>query len=156
MSTESAPDARSDGLINAFVFDGEGGARTVDWAGIDAWTPETGMLWLHLDYANPAVKEWLHTKSGVDEIILEALTDPDPRPRAIVYGDKLQLIVRGMNNNAGSTPESMISIRAWVEPKRVITMRHRASTSVKQRRRPHRAARRTDRRSRRRARRHAR
>jgi zinc transporter len=132
MSTESAPDARSDGLINAFVFDGEGGARTVDWAGIDAWTPETGMLWLHLDYANPAVKEWLHTKSGVDEIILEALTDPDPRPRAIVYGDKLQLIVRGMNNNAGSTPESMISIRAWVEPKRVITMRHRASTSVKQ------------------------
>jgi zinc transporter len=132
MSTESAQDARRDGLINAFLFDGQGGAKTLDWAGIDAWTPDSGMLWLHLDYATPAVKEWLDKKSGIDEIILEALTDPDPRPRAVAYGDKLQLIVRGMNNNAGSAPENMISVRAWVEPRRVITMRHRASTSVKQ------------------------
>ena len=132
MSTESAQDARSDGLINAFLFDGEGGAKMLDWAGIDAWTPASGMLWLHLDYATPAVKEWLDKKSGIDEIVLEALTDPDPRPRAVAYGDKLQLIVRGMNNNAGSAPENMISVRAWVEPRRVLTMRHRASTSVKQ------------------------
>lgn len=131
MSTES-PDARADGLINAFLFDGEGGATTLGWADIDAWRPEQGMLWLHLDYANPAVKLWLDTKSGIDEIVLSALTDPDPRPRATAYGDKLQLIVRGMNNNAGAAPESMISVRAWVEPKRVITMRHRASTSVRQ------------------------
>jgi zinc transporter len=131
-ASESGADARSDGLINAYLFDGKGGASSLDWAGIDAWKPSDGMVWLHLDYANPAVKTWLDTKSGIDSIVLEALTDPDPRPRAVAHGDKLQLIVRGMNNNAGSTPEAMISVRAWVEPDRVITMRHRASTSVRQ------------------------
>ncbi|HUS31754.1 MAG TPA: zinc transporter ZntB [Kofleriaceae bacterium] len=125
-------DARNDGLIDAFLFDGHGGARVLDWDGIDAWRADAGMLWLHVDYANPAVRQWLDTKSGIDDVILSALTDPDPRPRAIAYGDKLQLIVRGMNNNVGSAPENMISVRAWVEPRRVITMRHRASTSVKQ------------------------
>ena len=129
---DAGADARSDGLINAFLFDGKGGARTLDWAGIYAWKPADGMLWLHLDYANAAVKQWLDTKSGINAVVLEALTDPDPRPRAVSHGDKLQLIVRGMNNNSGSTPEKMISVRAWVEVDRVITLRHRASTSVRQ------------------------
>jgi zinc transporter len=41
------------------------------------------------------------------------------------------MILRGINNNAGAAPEDMISVRAWIEPHRVLTLRRRASTSVK-------------------------
>ena len=51
----------------------------------------------------------------------------DPRPRASAHGDATCcMIVRGINHvNEGATPEDMLSIRAWIEPHRVLTMRHR-------------------------------
>ncbi len=122
----------TDGLIHALVLDGKGGARSLDWAGVHAWKPEHGTLWLNLDYAGSAAVEWLARESRIDEIAVSALTDSDPRPRTVAHGDDLLLIVRGINNNAGAAPEDMVSIRAWIEPSRVITLRHRASTSIKQ------------------------
>lgn len=121
----------TDGLIHALLLDGKGGARALDWAGVKAWTPADGTLWMNLDYAGAAAVEWLGSASGVDAVFAEALTDPDPRPRAVAHGDALLLIVRGINNNAGAAPEDMISIRAWVEPTRIVTLRHRVSSSVR-------------------------
>jgi len=122
----------TDGLIHAFVLDGNGRARTLDWAGIDAWKPSDGVLWMNMDYAGSRASSWLETTSQIDPIVVSALTDADPRPRAVAHGDRLLLIMRGINNNAGAAPENMISVRAWIEPQRVITLRHRESSSVKQ------------------------
>jgi zinc transporter len=122
----------TDGLIHALLLDGKGGARALDWTAVRAWTPADGPLWINLDYAGAAAVEWLSSASGLDTVLAEALTDPDPRPRAVAHGDALLLIIRGINNNAGAAPEDMISLRAWVEPNRIVTLRHRASTSVKQ------------------------
>lgn len=121
----------TDGLIHALLLDGKGGARSLDWDGVKAWKAEDGVLWLNLDYAGKAAIEWLASRSNLDEVTISALTDPDPRPRTVAHGDEMLLIMRGINNNAGAAPEDMISIRAWVEPGRVVTLRHRASTSVK-------------------------
>lgn len=120
----------TDGLIHAYLLDGKGGARSLDWEGVRAWTPADGPLWMNLDYAGPAAVQWLGSASGVDAVFAEALTDPDPRPRAVAHGDALLLIVRGINNNAGAAPEDMISMRAWIEPNRIVTLRHRVSTSA--------------------------
>ena len=46
------------------------------------------------------------------------------------HGNDLLLIVRGINHAEGAAPEDMISIRAWIEPSRVITLRHRRSRSI--------------------------
>jgi zinc transporter len=121
----------TDGLIHALVLDGKGGARTLDWAGVDAWTPDDGILWLNLDYAGERAREWLEKKSRIDSVQVDALTDIDPRPRAVAHGDSLLMIVRGINFNAGAAPEDMISVRAWVEPRRIVTLRHRPSSSIK-------------------------
>jgi zinc transporter len=120
----------NDGLIHALVLDGKGGARVLDWAGVDAWTPDDGVLWLNLDYAGQQAREWLETKSRIDRVQVDALTDIDPRPRAVAHGDSLLMIVRGINFNAGAAPEDMISVRAWIEPRRIITLRHRPSSSI--------------------------
>ncbi len=124
MSTES-------GLLNAYVLDGKGGAKKLDWSGVRAWTPADGNLWLLLDYTLPDVAEWLEKESKIDPLMREALIDNDPRPRTIVHGDDLFVIARGINMNQDATPEDMISVRVWVERDRVITMRHRLSRTLK-------------------------
>jgi zinc transporter len=118
------------GLIHALLLDGKGGARRLDWAGVRAWSPNDGVLWLNLDYAQADAVAWLAGDAQLDPIVREALTDPDPRPRAVAHGEDLKLIVRGINQNEGSQPEDMLSVRAWIEPRRIVTLRHRKSRSI--------------------------
>lgn len=120
----------STGLLNAFVLDGRGGAKKLDWSGVRAWQPFDGTLWLVLDYTVGDVVEWLDKESQIDPLMREALCEEDPRPRAIPHGDDLFLIVRGINMNQDATPEDMISVRVFVENRRVITMRHRMSRTL--------------------------
>jgi zinc transporter len=119
------------GLLHALLLDGKGGARALDWDGVAAWKPADGLLWLNLDYSLADAQEWLSTKSDLDPVTISALTDSDPRPRAVAHGNALLMIMRGINNNAGAAPEDMISVRTYVEPERVLTLRHRPSSSVK-------------------------
>jgi zinc transporter len=113
------------GLIHAFVLDGAGGGRALDWDGVDRWRPDDGILWLNLDYTGPDAQGWLTLRSGLDPIVRDALLDPDPRPRALPIGDALLLILRAVNLNTGAEPEDMVSFRCWIEPRRIITLRHR-------------------------------
>jgi zinc transporter len=118
------------GLLHALMLDGAGRARPVAWADVEAWTPDQGLLWLDLDYHTPEVMTWLMTASKIDPVTISALTDSDPRPRAAVHGENLLLVLRGINNNAGAEPEDMISVRTWIEPRRIVMLRHRQSTTV--------------------------
>ena len=119
------------GLLHAFLLDGQGGAMRLDWDGVRAWQPADGVLWLNLDYTRADAQQWLDDESGIDLLMREALLEPDPRPRATPHGEHLLVIARGINQNEGSEPEDMISVRAWIEPQRIITMRHRVSRSLK-------------------------
>jgi zinc transporter len=118
------------GLLHAFVLDGRGGARPLDWDGVARWAPDDGVLWLVLDYSIDDAAAWLAESSGLEPLAREALLDIDPRPRAAAFGEDLLLIVRGINANADSQPEDMVSIRMWIEPRRVVTLRHRGSRSL--------------------------
>jgi len=129
MSIAAAPEPT--GLANAYLLDGHGGGEQLDWNGIERWTPADGTLWLNLDYMLPDAQHWLGMSSKIDAVVRDALLDSDPRPRATAHGDALLMIVRGINVNEGATPEDMLSIRAWIEPHRVVTMRHRQSRSLK-------------------------
>jgi zinc transporter len=64
--------------------------------------------------------------------VRDALLDTDPRPRALAQeGEKLLLIVRGVNRSDTAHPEDLVSLRCWFEPRRMITMRHRVGKVVK-------------------------
>ncbi|HZJ67399.1 MAG TPA: zinc transporter ZntB [Kofleriaceae bacterium] len=124
----SAPPAQT-GLAHAYLLDGRGGGAQLDWAGIERWAAGDGPLWLNLDYSAPDAAHWL--SSNIAPLVRDALLDDDPRPRAVPHGDALLLIVRAINLNQGAEPEDMLSIRAWIEPRRVLTLRHRQSRSLK-------------------------
>jgi zinc transporter len=128
MSTESS---QSTGLAHAYLLDGRGGCTHLDWDGVARWTPADGALWLNLDYTLPDVKHWLAERSQIAPLVLDSLLDDDPRPRAAAHGEALLLLIRAINLNQGAAPEDMLSIRAWIEPHRMVTLRHRKSRSIK-------------------------
>lgn len=117
------------GLLHAYVLDGKGGGQPLaDLEAVARWKPTDGVLWINLDYIEAAA--WLKADPRINPVMLEALTDNDPRPRMLPQGDDLLVIIRGINNNEGAEPEDMVSIRCYVERDRVVTLRHRRSRSL--------------------------
>jgi zinc transporter len=119
-----------DGLILAYRLDGRGGGRPAGWNEIRAWRPDGDFLWMHLDYEGVEVQRWLSEESGFDPVIAEALTEQETRPRSFAAHDGLFVILRGVNLNPGADPEDMVSIRMWVEERRVVTLRRRKVMAV--------------------------
>ncbi len=117
---------RDDGLIVGLLFDGKGGAREVGWPEIRAWTPEAGVLWLHLNRTKDDAETYVRREAGLDDVVVEALLAPDTRPRVVPEGPGLIVNLRGVNFNPGADPEDMISMRGWIQKRRIITTRARS------------------------------
>ena len=122
--------SKEDGLVYAYVFDGRGGGQAIDWRQVKQWSAEQGVLWLHLDYANEKVQEWLSEDSGLSSILSESLLEEETRPRCVLSEEGLVLILRGVNCNPGADPEDMVSLRMLFTEHRIISMRHRRVMAI--------------------------
>ena len=120
----------NDGLIFAYIMDGDGGGSAVDRQGISDWRPEKGLLWIHLDYSNEQVKQWLQTESKLSALSCDILMEQETRPRFITIQEGFLLILRGVNCNPGSDPDDMVALRMSFEENRVITIRHRRVMAI--------------------------
>jgi zinc transporter len=120
----------NNGLVFGYVLDGDGAGRHVGWDKIRDWSPEKGILWLHLDYASKKAKDWLSESSGLEPALCGALLAEETRPRILPSGEGMLLILRGVNCNPGADPEDMVSLRMWFEDHRIITMRHRRVMAI--------------------------
>lgn len=120
----------SDGLIMAYIIDGAGGGKRVGWEEIETWKPKQGLLWIHFNYGIPRTRSWLYEKSGLDEVISDALTEEDSRPRCTPFHEGLLLGLRGVNLNPGADPEDMVGVRIWFEKDRIISTRRRKVLSI--------------------------
>jgi len=120
----------NDGLLAAYILDKKGGGRQIGWDGIDSWQPDQGLLWIHFDYSSQNVQEWLFGKSGLEEVISDALIEEDSRPRCTSFQEGLLLGLRGVNLNPGADPEDMVGIRIWFETDRIISTRKRKILSI--------------------------
>ncbi|MBT8148626.1 MAG: zinc transporter ZntB [Pseudomonadales bacterium] len=110
---------------NYFIFgyelDGKGGAKPIDRDLVKSFGGES---WCHIDYSYPAVEEWL-ASIGIEQRIIEAMVRTDTRPRTILSERGVLILLRGINLNPGAEPDDMVSLRIWIEDKRVITVRQR-------------------------------
>lgn len=114
--------SEEDGLIWAYHVNSEGRAHEIGWDDMDS-VVEDGFQWIHLDRTVDSSRTWLHEKSGLDSLELAALLAEETRPRATPMGDRLLIILRGVNLSPGADPEEMVSVRMLVDGKRVITVR---------------------------------
>jgi zinc transporter len=122
--------AAEDGLICAYLLDGRGGGQEIGWPAIRAWSPEQGLLWVHLDRIGSQTLRWLHEASGLEPLMRDALLTEEVRPRELAVDDALLVILRGVNLNPGADPADMVGVRIWLEPDRIVSLRHRPLMAV--------------------------
>lgn len=120
----------SDGLVCAYDLDRRGSGKPLQMKDLDSPIAVGGLRWIHLDFSKAGGKDWLLTKSGIDPNVLEAMLDDDIRPRALQTIDGVMAILRGVNLNPGEDAEDMVSIRIWLEPGRIISVRRRRIMAV--------------------------
>ena len=119
-----------DGLVFALCLGGNGGGQPLTLEQARQWKATDGILWLHLDYTGEVAKHWMTQESGIDPVMVEALTAKETRPRSIVHKGNMLVILRGVNLNPGTDPEDMVSVRFWIESNRIISLRHRRVMAV--------------------------
>lgn len=117
-------------LIVAYLLDGKGGGKKIGWKEIEQWTPEQGILWVHLNFTVPRTARWLNKTSGLDKITVRAMVAEEARPRSVINPDSVMVSLRGVNLNPGQDPEDMVSIRIWINEQRIITTRRRKLLSI--------------------------
>lgn len=118
-------------LVAAYELDGNGGGTLLSVRQLrEAWNDPDKMLWMHLDFRHDDVMEYLEGIAGLDEAPIEALLEEDTRPRVAKFRNGAVSALRGINLNPGAAPEDLISLRIWIAPKRLITLRRRPLRSV--------------------------
>lgn len=116
--------------IGALLLDGKGGAGDLDWPGVRAWRPADGLLWVHLWRDGAETRAWLKGESGLDAVVADALLPDETRPRCVAHDGGVVLNLRGVNLNPGAEPEDMVSVRLWIEPTRIVSVRLRRLMAV--------------------------
>lgn len=119
-----------EGLIFAMSIDGKGGGRELRWEEVEQFSTDEGLLWLHFDFLGSSTQHWIEEHSKLDHELILGITAEETRPRMAANGDALLVILRGVNLNPGAEPEDMISVRAVLDGRRIITVRHRSVRSI--------------------------
>jgi len=116
-------------LIYCLVLDNKGGAKCVEFNEALNLNEQKKTIWLHFDYEHQDTNEYLE-QLKLDEIVIDALTTAETRPRITFLDDNILAALRGINLNANSNPEDMVSIRLFVSENLIITTRKRDLLSV--------------------------
>ena len=65
--------SEQDGLIGAYILDGKGGGRELDWPTLEQGVAADDRLWVHLDRNGEKSEDWLRMKSGLGQLQADAL-----------------------------------------------------------------------------------
>lgn len=124
------PTGTPQGLLNAQLLNGSGGARSLEWAEVVRWEAGDGLLWLHFDLDEPGTHQWVAEQSGLSEVASSALLSEETRPRTVHRDERLLLVLRGVNPSISAEADDMISVRIWSDGQRVISTRYRGLEST--------------------------
>jgi zinc transporter len=93
---------------------------------------DKNLAWVHLDANNEITRDWLEKEINyLDHFVLDALFADGTRPRILEVGEGVLINLRGVNLNADSDPEDMVSLRIWIDQSRIITIQRRDVKAVK-------------------------
>ena len=129
-STQGVESDHDSGLRWAYVLDGARAGERLGFEEVRGWNTTRGRIWIHLDRGADDTQAWLRAGSGIDDALCDALLAEETRPRHLVAGEGLLLILRGVNLNPGAEPDDMIALRIWAEERRVISLRQRRMRST--------------------------
>ncbi len=109
--------------IFIWEFDTTGGGKSLKKNEIDGKSDTTSPIWIHMNASHPETRNWLSEQDfQLDRLTLNALLATETRPRILEVNEGALLILRGVNLNEGAEPEDMVSIRLWIDDKRIISL----------------------------------
>jgi zinc transporter len=117
-------------LIFSLLLNGKGGATSYSWEDIDNWSPEKGILWIHLSLPEDKTNNWVTKKSGLSKSLSGFLLDERNRPRLLKEENKFCLSLRAINFNPGEDPDDMVFLHIYMEENRIITIRHQKVLAI--------------------------
>lgn len=117
-------------FLRSFVIDKKGRGQKIDAEEVQQWSPEQGMLWVHLDVSDPDASRWLTKEAKLPAIAVDTLLAGETRPRSMVSDEGMLAVLRGVNMNPGADPEDMVSVRIWIDGHRIISSRRRRLLSI--------------------------
>ncbi|PLX35513.1 MAG: zinc transporter ZntB [Hyphomicrobiales bacterium] len=92
---------------------------------------EGGPLWTHLDVNRPGARDWLEAhEPALEPLVINALLAEDIRPRTLEIDQRALVILRGVNLNAESAPEDMVSIRIYADAGWIVSTQKRQLQAV--------------------------
>ncbi|MGF1658624.1 MAG: CorA family divalent cation transporter [Rubrimonas sp.] len=116
------------GVIHAREIEPLGAARAVP---LSAFAEACeGWRWVHLGRESLEARDWLLHGAGLPEAVAPALIAQDTRPRLAAIDGGVLLILRGANREPGERPEDMVSLRLFIEPRRVVSVEGRRVRAV--------------------------
>ncbi len=123
----------SDHILSAQVLSGPGAGKHLETeADILEALKAADLAWLHMQADHPDTAEWIETYlSFLEPVVTSALVAEETRPRTLVIGEGVLLILRGVNTNPGQEPDDMVSVRMWVHPARIVSLSRRPLSSVR-------------------------
>ncbi|MGD6729522.1 MAG: zinc transporter ZntB [Pleomorphochaeta sp.] len=119
-----------DNKIQALLIDSHGNHKELQFNSQNKIKPSENLLWIDLEYNYELNHKWLQQQSNVDPLVIAALLAEDTRPRYFTHNDGLLLILRAVNLNVGAAPDDMVSLRIWIEEKRIITIWRRKVKAI--------------------------
>ncbi len=119
-------------ILKAFRIEGNGKGTKLEGDDIAKTIKDDALAWVHLDGNMQESRDWMKSEIGyLDPLIIDALLAEETRPRIMEIEQGTLLILRGVNLNENENPEDMISIRAWVDANRIISVERRPLKAVR-------------------------
>jgi len=115
--------AKQPRLAFRLLLDQKGGASEV------SADSGAGPMWDHFRLGSDGTAYLVQT-AKLDEQIAEALVIESARPRATPLRGGLLVVLRGVNLNPGADPEDMVSVRMWIEERRIVTVSPRRVMAI--------------------------
>lgn len=118
-------------LIYSYKLDGDGAGKAVSGAAITDLLKSDTLAWAHLWVGHPDTEPFLKANlDGLDPAILQALLADETRPRASEIDGGFLIILRGANTEAGSAAEDLVSVRLWIDERRIISLQRKTVQAV--------------------------
>lgn len=118
--------------FRAFAISTDGTATELSQLPTSGALSDAAFVWTHLHVRQEGARAWLADEAKLDRTVIEAMMADDTRPRALVKADGMMLIFRAMNLHEGEDPEEMISLRMWIDERRVVTTRLRDIKAIEE------------------------
>ncbi len=105
----------------AYLDDGHG-VRTLPVEDAASANGQGRLVWIHLDFNDPAARPFLVERLELDDLVANALTATETRPRCEPMDDGALINLRGLSMNDEPDADPLVSIRIWIGRGRIISL----------------------------------